>query len=480
MDVRKERDILGEVQLPADAYYGAFTQRALDNFQISSARMHPVLIKTLAMVKSAAAEANAELGVLEKRRAKAIMQAAKEVIDGRFSHHFVLDMYQAGAGTPMNMNMNEVIANRANELLGEPLGSYTYVHPNNHVNMAQSSNNVVPTAVRIAALFLLDGLMESLDALEQSLLKKAEEFGTILKVGRTHLQDAVPIRLGQEFRAYAVNARKARQNIMLNSDGLHEIGLGGTAIGTGITAHPNFRSLVCRKLRKLTRKRLHIAEDGVAITQSMACFVQVSSSLRGFSIEIAKIANDLGIMTSGPSAGIHEIRLPEVEPGSSIMPGKINPSITESMKMICYQVIGNDSAIAMGANAGQLELNVMTPLIAHNLLESISLLTYGVHTFVSKCIEGIVADTKRCQELFEKSLCTATALNPYLGYEVTGNFVTHALATGTSLRQVVLQSGLLDEKDLAKILAPGHLTGPRKVDTALQKKVRKKLEKYLK
>jgi len=473
MASRKERDILGEVQVPSHVYYGSFTQRAFDNFQISSARMHPLLIKALAMVKLAAAQANMDLRVLDKKRGKAIAHAAQEVISGKFHDQFILDMYQAGAGTPMNMNMNEVIANRANENLGAKLGTYQYVHPNNHVNMAQSSNNVIPTATRLCAIFLVDELIEALVLLEKSLEKKSVEFDKIIKVGRTHLQDAVPIRLGQEFHAYAVNIRKAREHVMVCVDALYEIGLGGTAIGTGITAHPNFRAVVCKKLSKLSGKRLRVAEDGVAITQSMQAFVQVSASLKNAAIEIAKIANDFNLMTS---SDIHELNLPEVEPGSSIMPGKINPSITEAMKMICYQVIGNDAAITLGSNAGQLELNVMTPLIGKNLFHSIYLLNKGIHMFVNKCVKGIVADTKKIEGLFENSLCVATALNPYLGYEMTGRFVRHALLHGVSLKQVILQSELLDEGNLAKIF--DQLTEPRKIDSSLQKRVAKKLEKF--
>lgn len=474
MKTRTEHDALGKFQVPADAYYGIFTARALKNFQLTGARAPRVYIQALGLIKEACAETNLSLGLLDKKTAKAIMQAAQEFAIGKFDREFPLDVIQAGAGTPFNMNANEVIANRANEIIGKPLGAYDPVHPNNHVNMSQSSNDVTPTAIRIAALFLLSALIPTVEKLIRSLREFSQKYSRLIKVGRTHLEDAVPITLGQEFRAYATSLEKSKQRLIESSRELLEIGLGGTALGTGINTHPSFQKKVVAKLAKLTRLPLQPADDLFETTSNMNAFVAISGACRTLAIDLVKIANDLKLLNMGPLAGIGEITLPEVEPGSSIMPGKVNPSIAEAVHMAAYDIFASDHAIALSAQAGQLELNVMTPLILKHLLGALSLLTNTCEMFRKDCVEGIVVNEDTVKRLFENSLVTATALSPYLGYEVTAELVKEALKNRKSVVYVLRQKGLMEEADLARILSAERTTKPAVLDMTLKKKIERK------
>ncbi|MEK7524175.1 MAG: aspartate ammonia-lyase, partial [Patescibacteria group bacterium] len=419
----------------------------------------------------ACAEVNFGLGLLDKKVFKAITQAAQEFSGGKFDEEFPIDPIQAGAGTPYNMNANEVIANRANEILGKDLGSYDPVHPNNHVNLSQSSNDVTPTAIRIAALFLLSPLLDALDKMTRTLRTFSQKHANVIKVGRTHLEDAVPMTLGQEFRAYATMLEKSKKRIAQASRELLEIGLGGTALGTGITTHPYFQKKVAAKLAKLTRLPLTSAEDLCETTSSMNVFVALSGGLRMLAVDLVKIANDLKLLNMGPLAGIAEITLPEVEPGSSIMPGKVNPSVAEAVHMAAYDVMASDYAVALGAQAGQLELNVMTPLILKHLLGALSLLTNTCEMFRRDCLEGIVVNEKQIKGLFEGSLVTATALSPYLGYQVTAELVKEALATNKSIVYVLRQKGFIADDDIARLLSVERTTRPASVDLTLKKKI---------
>ncbi|MBI4019693.1 MAG: aspartate ammonia-lyase [Candidatus Aenigmarchaeota archaeon] len=469
---REESDSLGKKGVPRDAYYGIFTQRALENFQLSGSRVHSELVKALGMVKAACAQANMSLGLLDRRIGSAIAKAAMDVAGGRLGGWFPLDVYQAGAGTPTNMNANEVIANRAIELLGGKRGDYDIVHPNNHVNMSQSSNDAMPTAIRLACLGLSTRLARELGLLSVSLEKKAREFRDVIKVGRTHMQDAVPIMLGQEFQSYATAMTRCSGRIRKSMDGLLEVGLGGTAVGTGLNTHPKFRKEAVKRLAALSGYGLYPAKDPIHATNSMDSFMELSSSLRLLASEMLRICDDFVLMNAGPNAGINEIELPAVEPGSSIMPGKINPSIAEALKMACLQVLGNDHAVAEACREGQLELNVMTPLIADNLLLSLGLLSRGARMFREKCVAGIKANRERIGELFDMNLSVATALNPYLGYENTTKLVKLSLRQNKPLRELILEHGLMSKKDIDILLDPGKLTGPREIDKALLKRIR--------
>lgn len=473
MKTRTEKDALGTFEVPSDAYYGIFTARALKNFQLTGKIGLRIYIQALGLIKQACAEVNANLGLLDKKIAKALTQASREFAEGKFDDQFPLDAIQAGAGTPYNMNANEIIANRANELLGKPLGSYDPVHPNNHVNMSQSSNDVTPTAIRIAALILLIPLIDALEKLTKAFKEFAQKYRNLIKVGRTHLEDAVPVTLGQEFRAYATMIIKSKKRLSETSKELLEIGLSGTALGTGINTHPAFQKKVCAKLAQLTGFALIPTEDLCETTSSMNVFVNVSGSCRMLAIDLVKIASDLKLLNMGPLAGIAEITLPEVEPGSSIMPGKVNPSIAEAVHMAAYDVMASDYAIALAAQAGQLELNVMTPLIHKHLLHSLQLLANTCEMFRKDSIEGIVVNEERIQELFEKSLVTATALSPYIGYEVMAELVKEALMKKQSIIDVVKQKGFMSEADLKKILSPERTTKPAVTDLSLKKRVEK-------
>ena len=419
---RKERDSLGEIEVPDNVLYGAFTTRAYQNFQISGIRAKPDFIRAIAIIKKAAALANMKLGMLDEKIGNAIVQAADEVIQGKHRDQFILDVFQAGAGTPFNMNTNEVIANVAIRKLGGKPGDYHIVHPNNHVNMAQSSNDVIPTATRLSVLLTLPGLIRELDEIILAFHEKAKESDNIIKVGRTHLEDAVPIRYGQVFDGCATAFKRCSERINNAENSMLELSIGGTAVGTGINTHPDFKKTVISELRKLTGFEF-VQGNSVTLSWSMAGFVEMSNALRMLAVELNKISNDLRLLNSGPKTGISEIILPEVEPGSSIMPGKINPSIPEAVNMVCFQVIGNDHAVAMAAEAGQLELNVMTPLIAFDLLWSIELLTNTIRMLREKCVSGITIDEKRCTQLLDNSHALATVLNPYIGYENVAELV---------------------------------------------------------
>lgn len=466
---RIEKDSLGEIEVADDALYGSFTTRAYKNFQISGIRAKPELIKSYAIIKKACALANMKLGMLDERIGNAIVQAADEVIQGKHMQHFILDVFQAGAGTPFNMNTNEVIANIAIKKLGGRPGDYSLVHPNNHVNMAQSSNDVTPTAIRLSVLLTLPSLIKELNNIVSEFLAKAEEYD-VLKVGRTHLEDAVPIRYGQVFQGYAFSLQQCIERIENAKKAMLELSIGGTAVGTGINTHPDFKKTIILELRRLTGFEFY-SGNSIALAWSMAGFVEMSNALRILAIELNKISNDLRLLNSGPDAGIAEIILPEVQPGSSIMPGKINPSIAEAVNMACFQVIGNDHALALAAEAGQFELNVMTPLIAFDLLWSIELLTNTIRMFNKRCVSGMVVNAERCAQLLENSNSFAAVLNPYIGYDEAAELVKIALRENKTLKQVIIERNILPEKYLNDILDPKKMTEPN-IDKRVVEQIR--------
>ncbi len=476
MNYRTEKDVMGEIKVPANSYYGSFTERARINFQISGIKAHKEFLVSLATIKKAAALANMELKQLDDKLGNAIVKAADEVINGKFDTYFILDVYQAGAGTPFNMNCNEIIANRATEILGGTLGQYI-VNPNNHVNMAQSTNDVIPTAAKTAILSMLESLTLEAEMLKDSLRKKAEEFKEILKVGRTHWEDAVPVTLGQEFESYAVAIEKDIERIISSSRELNELGIGGTAIGTGITTHPKFHEAIIKHLKELTNIDLKTSRNLLEQTQNYNCFVSFSSSLKMLAIDLIRISNNLSILNSGPKAGIAEIMLPDVEPGSSIMPGKINPSIPECILMVCFDVLGKDKAVESAAQYSILELNVMCPIIAYNILQSMKILTNSLKMFREFCITGIEANKERCLELLHKSTAIATALNPYLGYQVVSKIVKEALKGNSTIKETILKYNLIEEEDLDRILSPEEMTKPVMIDMELVSKI-KESESY--
>lgn len=460
--VRIEHDLLGEREVPHELYYGIQTLRALENFPITGIPIShfPELIIALAQVKYACALANYQLGLLPEKIKDAIVQACKEIIDGRFHTHFVVDMIQGGAGTSTNMNANEVIANRALEIMGYEFGQYQYCHPNNHVNLSQSTNDVYPTSLRIAFIYSLQKLLPVLEDLIDSFRKKAKEFAHIIKMGRTQLQDAVPMTLGQEFEAFAVTLEEEIERINQNAKLLLEINLGGTAIGTGINTHPQYRVLALEYLRDITGLPLVLSENLVEATQDTGAFVMVSSALKRLAVKLSKIANDLRLLSSGPRAGLNEINLPKMQPGSSIMPGKVNPVIPEVVNQIAFKVIGNDLTVTLAAEAGQLQLNVFEPVIAQSIFESIEMLRNGFVTFNHRCVKGITANEKKCREYVENSIGLITALNPYLGYEVSTQIAKEALDTGKSPYQLVLEKNLLSKEQLEEILKPENMIQP--------------------
>jgi aspartate ammonia-lyase len=460
MGTRSERDSLGERAVPAEAYFGVQTVRALENFPISGLRAHPALIVATAQVKLAAAQANVALGRLSPTTGNAIAAAAREVMGGRWHDQFVVDVYQAGAGTSHNMNANEVLANRALELLGEVRGRYAVVHPNDHVNLAQSTNDVFPTAMRLAALARLHSLLQALDGLENALSERARLFDGIVKAGRTHLQDATPIRLGQEFGGYATAVAAHLAAIAETRQALRSVGLGGTAVGTGMNSHPDYRRLVTARLSEVTGEPLAAAPDPFDAMQSMRPFAAVSGALRTLCLDLIRICNDLRLLASGPRTGLAEISLPAVQPGSSIMPGKVNPVMAEMLTMVCFQVIGHDVTIAMATQAGQLELNVMMPVIAHALLQSLDILAHGIAAFTSRCVTGIQADAERCGRYAEETVALITALTPRIGYERAAALAGEAWKSGRSVRDVAAAQGLLTPAELGDLLDPRRLTEP--------------------
>jgi aspartate ammonia-lyase len=460
-DLRKEKDSLGFVEVPAKAYYGAQTARAVENFPISGMRADPQLIRALGMVKRAAAEANKELSLVDTKRADAIIQAAQEVIDGKWNAEFVVDVFQAGAGVSLHMNTNEVIANRANEILGGKLGEYAQVHPNDHVNYGQSTNDVFPTAMRLATLLALDTFYPVLDNLAATFAEKAQAFHGIMKSGRTHMQDAVPMRLGQEFAAYGLAYQKGRKFLQLASESLRELGLGGSAVGTGINTHPDYRVKAVAHLARISGQQLTPAQDMRWAMQSNACMADVSSALRGIALETIRISTDIRLLGSGPNTGLAEIYLPSLQPGSSIMPGKINPVLPELAAMVSFQVIGNDTAVAYAVQAGQLELNVMMPTMAYNVLQSVTILANVLHEFDLRCVRGITANEKRCELYAQSTVSLATALNPYIGYAKAAEIVKESVATGKSIIEIARARKQLTEEEIAEILDPVRMTEPQ-------------------
>lgn len=434
-------------------YYGSETAKAKNNFQISGIIAPKIFRKALGMVKMAAAQTNSELKLLNPKQFKAIFQASQEFINGKFDNDFTLDVFQAGAGTSYNMNANEIIANRANELLGDKKNEYKFVHPNDHVNMAQSTNDVIPTVIRLSTLLLMPNLLESIKTIENALERIAKKHSKTLKVGRTHLQDAVPITLGQEFDAYKEAIKKSRVQIEQQSQDLKILGIGGTAVGTGITAHPKYKGLMIKNLSKLTGINFVSAKNLTEITNNMNSFLNFSAALRSLAINFLNLCANLKIMNMGPKAGISEISLPEVQAGSSIMPGKVNPGVAECLEMICIQVLGNDETIKLSCEKSQFELNVFGPVIMKNLLQSMEIMTSGLETFYKLCLKNIQINTAQIKKLFENSLCTATALSPVLGYQKTTEIVKAALEKGVTIRQEVLSRKLMTEKKLDEILS---------------------------
>lgn len=461
MDVRIERDFLGEIAVPIEAYWGAQTQRALELYTISGRRCSPDLAHAIALVKRAASRTFRALGLLDPLQAQAIDEAAKEVQEGRWDDQIVVDVFQAGAGTSLHMNLNELIANRANELLGSKPGTYKPIHPNDQVNLGQSTNDVFPTAMRLAALKGMEQLDAALDRVEASLRRKAQEFDPIVKAGRTHLQDAVPIRLGQEFGAYASAMARARRSLLPCHDAMSELGLGGTAVGTGLNATAAYRTQVVEELRTLSgHKALKPATNYFELMQSMAPFTLLSGTLRNMAIELIRLANDLRLLSSGPRTGLHEIILPAVQPGSSIMPGKLNPSIPEMLNQVCFQVMGHDAAISGAAQAGQLELNVMMPVIADNLLNALGILTNALQVFAARCLDGIQVDAARCKRFAENTVALATVLNPLIGYSKAAEVTKEALQRDEPIPRIIWARGLLSEEQLAQAFEAWHLTEP--------------------
>lgn len=460
MQHRLERDPLGPVHVPADAYYGAQTARALENFPVSGMRAHPALVRATIVIKLACAEANGQLGRLPRDVAGAIAAAAREVLRGALRDQFVVDVYQAGAGTSHNMNANEVLANRAEEKLGGARGEYARVHPNDHVNMGQSTNDVFPTATRLAILTHHAALADAAAAFARALEAHAARWKRVLKTGRTHLQDAVPITLGQEFSGWAANIRVAIEDLEHAADRLRELNLGATAVGTGLNAGAVFTRAAVAGIAKETGFGVAPAANRFRVTQSMGDVAAWSAALRRLAMETNKIASDLRLLASGPRAGLAEVTLPSVQPGSSIMPGKVNPSIPEMVNQVCYQVYGCDAAVAAAADNGQLELNVMMPVIAWNALHASAILTSALVIFRERCIDGLEADEARCRELLDRSTAVATALSPYIGYAETAKIAKDAVATGRPIRDLVLERGLLDRKAVEKILSPEAMTEP--------------------
>ena len=456
---RIEEDTLGKKRLPGNVYYGIQTARARENFPISGRTLPHEMVIAMAQIKFAAAKANMELKLLSPKVGRRILKAAQEVIRGDHKDHFVVDIYQAGAGTSFNMNVNEVIANRAIEMLRGQKGNYHLVNPNDHVNQAQSTNDVIPTAIRLAGLSLLEDLEESLKQLESSFHRKAVAFHAVVKSARTHLQDAVPIRLGRDFKAFEGMIRKSRLRIRKARQDFLELNIGGSAVGTGLNTHPQYRRKVIRTLRSLTGYPVREAKDLVEIMQNMADFLNASSALRLLAVDLTKIANDLRLLSSGPQTGLGEIILPPVQPGSSIMPGKVNPVICEMTNMVAFQVIGHDTALMLAAQAGQMELNVMIPLIAYTLLESTKILTASTATLARRCVDGIKADREQCRLYAEKTVSLATALNPHIGYMRSAKIVKEAVRTRRPIREVAERLSGISPKTLRKILDPLKLAG---------------------
>jgi aspartate ammonia-lyase len=459
---RIEKDSLGELQVPADAYYGVQTARAVANFPISGLKPHPVFVRAFVTIKRSAAVVHRELGVLSPERCDAIIKACDEILAGKWVDQVVVDVYQAGAGTSTNMNMNELIANRGIEIMGGTRGDYSKINPNDHVNMAQSTNDTYPAAIRIGVSLKNPDLLKALDGLIASFEKKAKEFDDVIKSARTHLQDAVPIRLGQEFGGWASIIKRCRARIVEAEAGLRQLNLGATAAGTGLNAHPKYRALVAQEISQFTGIKFHPAENLFEVTQSLGDMLYYSSSLRLLALELGRIVNDVRLLSCGPRTGLNEFVLPPVQPGSSIMPGKVNPSMAEMMNQVCYQVIGFDTTVAYSAQAGQMDLNVMMPVVNYNLQQAIHIMTNAVDVFTTKCIDGITVDRDRCRYYFEASVGMATILNPFIGYAKAAELAKLSVKTGKTIVELIREQKLLNEEQLKDILDPVKLTEPDK------------------
>jgi aspartate ammonia-lyase len=457
---RTEKDPLGERAVPADALYGIQTLRAAENFPISGLRPLPAFVDAVIWIKRSAALTHKDTGRLEPRLADAIVQAADEVLSGKYRDQFIVDVYQAGAGTSHNMNCNEVLANRANELLGGTRGTYQPVHPNDHVNMAQSTNDVIPTAMRLATLATLPILLSAVDTLSRALLEKGQQFDHVIKSGRTHLQDATPIRLGQEFTAYGHTTARHLEKLTQAASWLRALGIGGTAVGTGLNAEPRYPELMVKYLSQVSKLSLTVGEDRIQLMQSMGDVASFSGALRAWVLDLNKIANDIRLLASGPRTGFAEIALPAVQPGSSIMPGKVNPSIAEMVNQVCYQVLGLDTTVALASEAGQLELNVMMPVITHNVVFAMLLVANASRVFAERCVQGIEADEALCAYWLERSPALVTALAPRIGYAEAAKLAKEALATGLTVRELVMKKGILSPADLESVLDLRAMTEP--------------------
>lgn len=457
-EYRIEEDFIGKKEVPKGVYYGIQTARALENFPITGYRLDTVLISAMGMVKKAAALANMGAGLLDKRRGQAIVDAAQEVMEGKLNDQFLVDPIQGGAGTSINMNANEVIANRAIEILGGELGDYSLLSPNNHVNMSQSTNDAFPTALRIALIKKTGGLLAATEEVGKELRRKSVEFDDVIKVGRTHLQDAVPIRMGQEFGAYADAVTRFMQRLQQARQGLLAVNMGATATGTALNADPAYVDLVIKRLREISGIDLCLAGNLVDATQNTDTFVELSSVMKNLATVLSKTANDLRLLASGPYSGLKEINLPQMQPGSSIMPAKVNPVIPEVVNQVAFQVTGNDLVVTLAAGAGQFELNVMEPVMALNILNSINILTNAQRVFVARCLRGITANRDRCRSMVEKSACIITALNPYLGYELSSSIAKEAIQNGRKIRDLVLEKQLMSVEELDNVLDVYEMT----------------------
>ncbi|HAX47815.1 MAG TPA: aspartate ammonia-lyase [Ignavibacteria bacterium] len=458
--LRIEKDSLGEIEIPYEAYYGVQTQRAVHNFPVSGWKAHPVMVDAYVYIKKAAAMTNAELGLLNKKIAGAIVKAADEVLKGKYREHFVVDVYQAGAGTSHNMNTNEVLANRGVEILGGRRGDYKIINPNDHVNMAQSTNDTFPTAMRLASLIMAQRLMPVIKHFQKTLERKAKQFAKVIKSGRTHLQDAAPITLGQEFEGYAEIVARHYDLILASQKHLAELGIGGTAVGTGLNTHAKYRNLMAKNLSKVSGLKLRPTKNYFESMQSMMPFMELSSAINNFAIDMTKITNDLRLLASGPTTGFAEIIMPAVQPGSSIMPGKVNPSMAEMMNQVLYQVMGNNHTVMMCSQAGQLELNVMMPVMIFNIVWMIEILKNSLKAFDDKCVAGLIADEKKCRDYAEKSISIVTALNPIIGYARAAEIAKESVKTHRSIMDVIRSKNIMPEKELNKVLDLMKLTKP--------------------
>lgn len=463
MNTRTEHDLIGEKEIPIDAYYGIQTLRAKENFDISGVTLSrfPFFIIALTTVKKAAVLANNELGLIDDKKTQAIIGACDEIIEGKLHEQFIVDMIQGGAGTSTNMNINEVIANRALELMGHKKGEYEFLHPNNDVNLSQSTNDAYPTGLRIALYEKLIHLSKSMTILKESFAKKAEEFKDIIKMGRTQLQDAVPMTLGQEFNTYVSMINEDLVRLKSAQNLIREMNLGATAIGTGINSHPKYTTLVEEKLQLITNRPFITSKDLIGATQDTGAYVQMSATLKRIATKISKICNDLRLLSSGPRCGLNEINLPRMQPGSSIMPGKVNPVIPEVVNQVSFYVIGADIAVTMASESGQLQLNVFEPVMAYNLFNSINMMQRAFETLASKCVDGITANRSSCEGYVKNSIGLVTALNPYIGYENATSVAKEALKSGKSVYEIVLEQELLSKQELDELLSPEKMLSPR-------------------